>query len=64
MKKKKLSKKANRYLHAFKKIQTSEEELKREHKRMRVESKALRKKWAVLEKKETKLVERMVRDIV
>jgi len=38
--------------------------LKREHKRMRGESKALRKKWAVLEKKETKLVERMVRDIV
>ena len=38
----KLSKKANRYLHAFKKIQTSEEELKREHKRMRGESKALR----------------------
>jgi FtsZ-binding cell division protein ZapB len=64
MKKSKLSKKANRYLHLFKKIQMGEEELKKEHKKMRGESKALRKKWANLEKRETKLVEKMVKDIV
>ena len=61
MKKSKLSKTANTYLHAFNNIQMSEEKLKKEK---RKHSKMIKKKWAKLEKEETKLVQRMVRDIV